>query len=76
MALNSFPVSSENAKPNSDVRKVMAAAFQSPGALSTAPTSDNALQLLPRSGDNGYFGSDLYVNLGGSIIKFIGVLIV
>ena len=48
-------------------------AFGKPIELDAAPTTAGGE--LPKNGDSGWFGTNLYVNLGGSVYRFAGTLV-
>ena len=62
--MKEFAVTGEDSKPNSPVQKLMRGALGLPLELSAAPTTAGGE--LPNHGDNGWFGSLFYINLGGS----------
>lgn len=63
----------ETLKPDSFENHVIEKAFGNPIALSAAPTTAGGE--LPRANDCGYFGTNLYINLGGVVVKLVGVAV-
>jgi len=56
-----------------DVGYIFENAFGRPIELQAAPTTAGGE--LPRDGDSGWFSTNLYINLGGSVYRFAGTLV-
>lgn len=63
----------EEFDPSGTTRKIVESAMSTPVELSAAPTTAGGQ--LPRSGNWGFFGNDLYINLSGQVRKFSGTLV-
>lgn len=68
-----FPTFGEDTNPESPIQKIIAGAFGIPIELDAAPTTAGGE--LPKHGDTGFYGTDLYINLGGSTYKYTGTLV-
>lgn len=67
-----FPLYGDDALPNSAIRNIMEGAANVPIELEAAPTTSGG-ELA--EGIFGYFGTDLYVTLGGNTMKLTMVLV-
>lgn len=59
-----FPLYDDDAKQDSPLNKIIRGTLWLALTLSSAPTT--AGNELPNHGDNGFFGTNWYINLGGS----------
>lgn len=63
-----FNINDENnQRPDSDFKRLVQILMPPPVALDSAPTTTG--KQLPNNLDNGYFSTDWYVNLGGTVRK-------
>lgn len=69
--MNPFETQGEDSSSDSPIQKIIRGAFGIPLVLDSAPTTVGGQ--LPNHGDNGFFGINWYVNMNGTVLKFVGV---
>jgi len=65
--MKQFAVTGEDAKPNSPIQKIINGTLGLPLELSSAPTTTGGE--LPNHGDNGWYLTNFYINLGGTVYR-------
>ena len=65
--MKQFAVTGEDSKPNSSIQKIINGTLGLPLPLEAAPTTTGGE--LPNHGDNGWYLTNFYINLGGTTYR-------
>ncbi len=71
--MKKFPLQGDAQKSNSLENFIFQNAFGIPIELDAAPTTAGGQ--LPLHGDSGFFGTNLYINLQGTVYRFSGTAV-